>query len=94
MTNTNELSEPSFEQALAKLALFIEQGFSQQNHKLDILIDQVGHFTEGLTELKVLVQEQSETAKQQAAIAKQQADTVRSLADSVASLLAAANQKS
>lgn len=40
--------------------------------KLDILIDQVGHFTEGLTELKLLVHEQAETAKQQAVTAQQQ----------------------
>lgn len=40
--------------------------------KLDILIDQVGHFTEGLTELKLLVHEQAETAKHQAETAKQQ----------------------
>jgi methyl-accepting chemotaxis protein len=40
--------------------------------KIDILIDQVGHFTEGLTELKLLVHEQAETAKQQAETAKQQ----------------------
>ena len=40
--------------------------------KIDILIDQVGHFTEGLTELKLLVHEQAETTKQQAEIAKQQ----------------------
>ena len=40
--------------------------------KLDILIDQVGHFTEGLTELKLLVHEQAETAKQQAVAAQKQ----------------------
>ncbi|MBW4581606.1 MAG: hypothetical protein KME42_18700 [Tildeniella nuda ZEHNDER 1965/U140] len=40
--------------------------------KIDILIDRVGHFTEGLTELKLLVHEQAETAKQQAETAKQQ----------------------
>lgn len=40
--------------------------------KIDILIDQVGHFTEGSTELKLLVHEQAETAKQQAEAAKQQ----------------------
>ncbi|MBD2034389.1 hypothetical protein H6F76_04990 [Leptolyngbya sp. FACHB-321] len=42
--------------------------------KLDILIDQVGHFTEGLTELRILVQAQAETAqKQLEAIDKQSA---------------------
>ncbi|MGJ3253837.1 MAG: hypothetical protein ACFE0J_22290 [Elainellaceae cyanobacterium] len=34
--------------------------------RLDILIEQVGRLTEGLTEIKLLVREQSETAKQQA----------------------------
>ncbi|PSB24762.1 hypothetical protein [Stenomitos frigidus] len=45
--------------------------------KLDILIDQVGHFTKGLTEFKLLVHEQAETAKQQAVAAQQQAETAK-----------------
>ncbi|PSB29882.1 hypothetical protein [Stenomitos frigidus] len=60
--------------------------------KLDILTEQIGHLTEavtqlsitvntGFTELKVLVQKQSETADKQA-------DTIKSLADSVAALVA------
>ncbi len=47
---------------------------SHSPDKLDILIDQVGHFTEGLTELRILVQAQTETAqKQLEAIDKQSA---------------------
>jgi len=49
--------------------------------KIDILIDQVGHFTEGLTELKLLVHEQAETAKQQAEAAKQQAEAAKQQAE-------------
>ncbi|XGV94930.1 MAG: hypothetical protein ACAF41_19575 [Leptolyngbya sp. BL-A-14] len=67
MTSWNEPLEPSFQQALASLALFIEQGFSQQNQKLDILTDQIGHFTEGLTELRMLAQEQTAQMQQQTA---------------------------
>jgi len=49
--------------------------------KIDILIDQVGHFTEGSTELKLLVHEQAETAKQQAETAKQQAEAIEKQGD-------------
>ncbi|XHX77030.1 MAG: hypothetical protein RBJ76_21715 [Stenomitos frigidus ULC029] len=38
---------------------------SNSPDKLDLLIDQVGHFTEGLTELRILVQAQAETAQKQ-----------------------------
>ncbi len=41
------------------------QRLDQQNQKLDHLAEQVGHLTEGLTEIKLLVQEQSETSKRQ-----------------------------
>lgn len=34
--------------------------------KIDVLIEQVGHLTEGLTEIKMMVQEQSETSRRQA----------------------------
>jgi methyl-accepting chemotaxis protein len=51
--------------------------------KIDILIDQVGHFTEGLTELKLLVHEQAETAKQQAETAKQQAEAAKQQAQAI-----------
>jgi len=51
--------------------------------KIDILIDQVGHFTEGLTELKLLVHEQAETAKQQAEAAKQQAEAAKQQAEAI-----------
>lgn len=37
----------------------------QQNDKIDQLTDQVGRFTEGLTELRLLVREQAETSKRQ-----------------------------
>lgn len=37
-----------------------ENGQSNSPEKIDILIDQVGHLTEGLTELKLLSQQQLE----------------------------------
>lgn len=43
--------------------------------KLDILTDQIGRMTEGLTELKILIQQQAQIAQQQAETARQQADT-------------------
>ncbi|MGJ3253205.1 MAG: hypothetical protein ACFE0J_19050 [Elainellaceae cyanobacterium] len=39
---------------------------SQIDDKLDILIDQVGRLTEGLTEIKRLVQRQAEISERQA----------------------------
>lgn len=46
---------------------------SASNDKLDLLIEQVGRLTEGLTEIKVLIYEQAETAERQAAVAERQA---------------------
>ncbi|MGJ3246911.1 MAG: hypothetical protein ACFE0I_12655 [Elainellaceae cyanobacterium] len=43
--------------------------------KLDILIDQVGRLTEGLTEIKRLVQRQAETSERQAETSERQAET-------------------
>ncbi len=40
--------------------------------KLETLIDQVGKLTEGLTEIKVMIQAQGETAKEQGETAKRQ----------------------
>ncbi|WP_421654977.1 hypothetical protein [Leptothermofonsia sp. ETS-13] len=71
------------------------------NSKLDILIDQIGRLTEGLTEIKLLIQQQAETAKQQADSIKQQADsikqqaeTARLQAESVNKLVALLEQRS
>jgi hypothetical protein len=44
---------------------------SDDNDKLDILIDQVGRLTEGLTEIKGLVERVAATTERQAAVAEQ-----------------------
>lgn len=61
---------------------------------LDILINQVGRLTEGLTEIKSLVErvaltteQQAEVARQQAAIAEKQAASVERLTQIVENLL-------
>jgi methyl-accepting chemotaxis protein len=51
--------------------------------KIDILIDQVGHFTEGLTELKLLVQAQAETAQKQLEAIDKQGERLDQLAKTV-----------
>ncbi|MBD2072925.1 hypothetical protein H6F86_03290 [Phormidium sp. FACHB-592] len=50
--------------------------------KLDILIDQVGYFTEGLTELRILVQAQAETAQKQLEAIDKQGERIEQLAKS------------
>jgi len=61
---TAELTQSNQQQKQA-----IEQGYKQQNQKIDLLTDQIGHLTEvvttGFAELKALAQQQSETAKRQ-----------------------------
>ncbi len=52
-------------------------GNGEGQSKIDIFIEQVGNLTEGLTELKLLIHEQAEAAKQQAEVAKQQADSIQ-----------------
>jgi methyl-accepting chemotaxis protein len=49
---------------------------SDDNDKLDILIDQVGRLTEGLTEIKGLVERVAATTERQAAVAEQQSASV------------------
>lgn len=51
--------------------------------KLDILIDQVGRLTEGLTEIKTLIAEQNEISKRQAETAAQQAQAAAQQAQTV-----------
>jgi len=51
--------------------------------KLNILIDQVGHFTEGLTELRILVQAQAETAQKQLEAIDKQGERIDQLAKTV-----------
>ncbi|MCL6436193.1 MAG: hypothetical protein K6T90_18690 [Leptolyngbyaceae cyanobacterium HOT.MB2.61] len=60
------------------------------SEKLDILIDQVGLLTEGLTEIKPLIQQQTETSQKQAEMigelaksVKQQRQSIDRLADVV-----------
>ncbi len=56
-------------------------GNGEGQSKIDILIEQVGNLTEGLTELKLLIHEQAEAAKQQAEAAKQQAEAAKQQAE-------------
>lgn len=49
---------------------------SNGNDKLDILIDQVGRLTEGLTEIKGLVERVAATTERQATVAEQQSASV------------------
>jgi predicted S18 family serine protease len=48
----------------------------RQNQILEMNAGQIARLTEGFVELKLLLQEQSETAKQHAAVAKQQAESI------------------
>jgi Skp family chaperone for outer membrane proteins len=103
---SNSKPEPSVQQAITQLAQTVEQGFTRLDAKLEALTDQVGHLTEGLTEIKLMIQQQAEVAKQQTEVAKQQAESVRqqtevakqqaenvkSLADSVSTLVAMLNK--
>ncbi|MCL6433480.1 MAG: hypothetical protein K6T90_04560 [Leptolyngbyaceae cyanobacterium HOT.MB2.61] len=49
------------------------------------------NLTEGLSEIKSMVQQQAETTKQEAEVARQQAEKVKSPASSVSSLVALLN---
>lgn len=51
--------------------------------RIDILIDQVGHFTEGLTELKLSVQAQAEIAQKQLEAINKQGERIDQLAKTV-----------
>ncbi len=51
--------------------------------KIDILIDQVGHLTEGLTELKLLIHQQVEIGQQQANRIDQLANAVSEQSQSI-----------
>ncbi|MGA7933157.1 MAG: hypothetical protein WCA35_06390 [Kovacikia sp.] len=67
---------------LAQATAELGRSSNYQNEKLDILTDQVGRFTEGLTELKLMIREQSEMVKQQAESTKQQAESMKQLTES------------
>jgi methyl-accepting chemotaxis protein len=51
------------------------------NGKLDVLIDQVGRLTEGLTEMRAMSREQLVVAQSQAESVKQLVETVRQQAE-------------
>lgn len=54
---------------------------TSSNEKLDILIDHVGQFTEGLTELRAISCEQLAVAQSQAESVKQLVETIRRQAE-------------
>jgi methyl-accepting chemotaxis protein len=56
---------------------------SNGNGKLDVLIDQVGRLTEGLTEMRSISREQLVVAQSQAESVKQLVETVRQQAETV-----------
>ncbi|UBF26735.1 hypothetical protein K9N68_01660 [Kovacikia minuta CCNUW1] len=65
-----------------------------QEEKLEIVTDQVGRLTEGLTEIKLLIQQQAKTTRQQAQnidrlsrIVERQAETADRLAIAVDRLI-------
>ncbi|MGC8713161.1 MAG: hypothetical protein ACP5RH_12290 [Leptodesmis sp.] len=66
----------------------LAQSSNQHNYKLDTLIDQVGHLTEGLLEMRLMIQEQTAATKQQAESFKQQTEVARIQAETVAQLVA------
>ena len=91
MTPRNNQEEPSVQQALAQLTQTIEHGVIQQNgkfavlaDKIEILTDQIGRMTEGLTMLGLDIAEIKETTKQQAEAAKQQAEAISTLGSDIA----------
>ncbi len=53
------------------------------SEKLDILIDQVGLLTEGLTEIKLLIQQQTETSQKQAEMIGELAESVKQQRQSI-----------
>jgi hypothetical protein len=57
------------------------------NDKLDILIDQVGRLTEGLTEIKTLIREQTAIADRQATSIDRQEQNISRLVQVVERLI-------
>ncbi len=53
------------------------------SEKLDILIDQVGLLTEGLREIKLLIQQQTETSQKQAEMIGELAESVKQQRQSI-----------
>ncbi|MBC7970144.1 MAG: hypothetical protein H7Z11_08470 [Verrucomicrobia bacterium] len=83
---TAELTQSNQQQKQA-----IEQGYKQQNQKIDLLTDQIGHLTEvvttGFAELKESVRQQSELAQQQSETAKRQEQNITRLVGIVEALV-------
>jgi hypothetical protein len=70
------------DEKIDRLVALQEQSIIQQSRldeKLEVLSDQVGRMTEGLTHLQIIVQEQSEISKRQAQTAQQQAESIAQL---------------
>ncbi|MGJ3244532.1 MAG: hypothetical protein ACFE0I_00440 [Elainellaceae cyanobacterium] len=62
--------------------------------RLDILIEQVGHLTEGLIEIKLMIREQTELVREQAETAKQQANSITTLSRDVSRLVGVVDRQS
>jgi methyl-accepting chemotaxis protein len=60
---------------------------------IDILIEQVGRMTEGITEVRLMVERVAQTTEQQAIVAAQQAESVRQQAKSANKLITMLEQR-
>lgn len=60
---------------------------TNEGSKLDLLTDQVGRLTEGLTEIKGLVERVAETTERQAAVAERQAASIDRFSANVETLI-------
>ncbi|MGJ3254281.1 MAG: hypothetical protein ACFE0J_24580 [Elainellaceae cyanobacterium] len=67
---------------------------NEQPDRLDILIEQVGHLTEGLTEIKLMIREQTELVREQSETAKQQANSITTLSQDVSRLVGVVERQS
>lgn len=54
---------------------------AENNGKLDVLIDQVGHLTEGLTEFRADMAEIKGLVREQLAVSQSQAESIRRIAE-------------
>ena len=64
-----------------RLPQIMEAGFRRQSQILEENSEQIGRLTEGITEIKLLIQEQGEITKQTAEITKQTAEVTRQNAE-------------
>jgi methyl-accepting chemotaxis protein len=65
---------------------------TNEQSNIDILIEQVGRMTEGITETRLMVQEVARTTQQQAVVAAQQAESIKQLTEGVNKQAESVNQ--